>query len=143
MNNITAALEALKREFDATTGMRAGLTNNTLVVHVIMREAFHGKPWRIAWEYCDEDSVWKRSLEYLGGDSFRRNDQCVLVNDVTRQEAEEILNTSTMRVEAPATVTDGTIDPDTQRMLDFATNLDYLTTTGRSTLLPVRLMWEL
>lgn len=142
-DNITAALEALKREFDATTGMRAELTNNTLVVHVAMQEAFHGKPWRIAWEYCDEDSTWKRSLEYLGGDSFRRNDQCVLVNDVTRQEAEEILNTSTMRVEAPATVTDGTIDPDTQRMLDFATNLDYLTTTGRSTLLPVRLMWEL
>lgn len=143
MNNITAALEALKREFDATTGMRAELANNTLVVHVTMREAFHGKPWRIAWEYCDADSVWKRSLEYLGGDSFRRNDQCVIVNDVTRQEAEEILNTSTMRVEAPATVTDGTIDPDTQRMLDFATNLDYLTTTGRSALLPVRLVWEL
>lgn len=138
-DNITAALEALKREFDATTGMRAGLTDNILVVHVTMQEAFHGKPWRIEWEYCDEDSVWKRSLEYLGGDSFRRNDQC----DNTRQEAEETLNTSTMRVGAPATVTDGTVDPDTQRMLDFATNLDYLTTTGRSTLLPVRLVWEL
>lgn len=56
-DNITAALEALKREFNATTGMRAELTNNTLVVHVAMREAFHGKPWRIAWEYCDADSV--------------------------------------------------------------------------------------
>lgn len=142
-DNILTALTALEREFNATPAMRAGLTNNILVVHVNMQEAFHGKPWRIEWEYCDEDSVWKRSLEYLGGDSFRRNDQCVIVNDVTRQEAEETLNTSTMRVEAPATITDGTIDPDTQRMLDFATNLDYLTTTGKSTVLPVRLVWEL
>ena len=142
-NNITAALEALKREFNATTGMRAELANNILVVHVTMQEAFHGKPWHIEWEYCDADSVWKRSLEYLGGDSFRRNDQCVLVNDVTRQEAEEILNVSTMRVEAPATVTDGAVDPDTLRMLDFATNLDYLTASGKSTVLPVRLVWEL
>lgn len=142
-NNITAALTALEREFNATPAMRAELANSILTIHVNAREAFHGKPWRIEWEYCDEDSVWKRSLEYLGGDSFRRNDQCVIVKDVTRQEAEEILNMSTMRVEAPATITDGTIDPDTLRMLDFATSLDYLNTTGKSTVLPVRLVWEL
>lgn len=142
-NNIAAALTALEREFNATPAMRAELTNNILTIHVNVREAFHGKPWRIEWEYCDEDSVWKRSLEYLGGDSFRRNDQCVIVKDITRQEAEEILNTSTMRVEAPATITDGAIDPDTQRMLDFAASLDYLNTTGKSTLLSIRLVWEL
>ena len=82
----------------------------------------------------------------MGDDSFYWDDDDRDPDDepnITRQEAEEILNTSTMRVEAPATITDGAIAPDTQRMLDFATNLDYLTATGKSTVLPVRLVWEL
>lgn len=145
-DNILTALTALEREFNATTAMRAELANNILVVHVTMQEAFHGKPWRIEWSINDAYFEGKVSVNYSGDDSFWwDDDDCDPDDDcnITRQEAKRILNTSTMRVEAPATITDGTIDPDTQRMLDFATNLDYLTATGKSTVLPVRLVWEL
>lgn len=144
-DNILTALTALEREFNATTGMRAELANNILVVHVNMQEAFRGKPWRIEWSINDAYFESKLSFNYLGDDSFYWDDDDRDPDDepnITRQEAEEILNTSTMRVEAPATITDGAIAPDTQRMLDFATNLDYLTATGKSTVLPVRLVWE-
>ena len=145
-DNILTALTALEREFNATPAMRAELTDNILVVHVNMQEAFRGKPWRIEWSINDAYFEGKVSVNYSGGDSFWwDDDDCDPDDDcnITRQEAEEILNTSTMRVEAPATITDGAIAPDTQRMLDFATNLDYLTATGKSTVLPVRLVWEL
>ena len=145
-DNILTALTALEREFNATTGMRAELANNILVVHVNMQVAFRGKPWRIEWSINDAYFESKLSFNYLGDDSFYWDDDDRDPDDepnITRQEAEEILNTSTMRVEAPATITDGAIAPDTQRMLDFATNLDYLTATGKSTVLPVRLVWEL
>lgn len=145
-DNILTALTALEREFNATPAMRAELVNAVLVVHIDMAEAFHGKPWRIEWSINDAYFEGKVSLNYSGGDSFYwDDDDCDPDDDcnITRQEAKRILDTTTMRVEAPATITDGTIDPDTQRMLDFATSLDYLNTTGKSTLLPIRLVWGL
>lgn len=144
-DNILTALTALEREFNATPAMRAELVNTVLVVHVNMQEAFHGKPWRIEWSINDAYFESKLSLDYLGDDSFYWDDDDRDPDDepnITRQEAKRILNTSTSEVETPATITDGTIDPDTLRMLDLATNLDYLAASGKSTVLPVRLVWE-
>lgn len=144
-DNILTALTALEREFNATPAMRAELVNAVLVVHIDMAEAFHGKPWRIEWSINDAYFESKRSLNYLGDDSFYWDDDDRDTDDepnITRQEAKRILNMTGTEVEAPANIADGTIDPDTLRMLDLATNLDYLAASGKSTVLPVRLVWE-
>lgn len=145
-DNILTALTALEREFNATPAMRAELTDNILVVHVNMQEAFRGKPWRIEWSINDAYFESKVSVNYSGGDSFWWDDDDRDPDDdcnITRQEAKRILNMTGTEVEAPANIADGAIDPDTLRMLDLATNLDYLAASGKSTVLPVRLVWEL
>lgn len=140
-DNIITALEALEHEFNTVTGVRAEFVDNALVIHVTMQEAFHNKSWRIEWSINSEYFDATSELTYDGDYYAYINDE---IETVTPQEAERILNETSEEVEAPPIITSKQpIDPDTHRMLEFAANLDYLTRMGKSTLLPVRLVWEL
>ena len=128
------ALIALKAQFDTTPAMDAEIVGRLLVVHIDTRQAFGDGDWGVSWGSKTMTSEHGRWFEHCPDG---------MTAGVDTDTVKRILEAAPEGdPQPPCLLGDLPADPATARMLPFAMGLGYLTSSGLTVVLPVRLVWD-
>ena len=129
------ALRELGRRFDAAPAMDAAVTGRLLVVRVDARRAYGDRDWGVSWGV---HALTRRHGRWFD----RRPDGGEAPVDV--DTVKRILEAAPEGAAQPPWMLESLpTDPADARELPFAMSLAYLTASGLTDVLPVRLVWDL
>lgn len=129
------ALRKLGRRFDAAPAMAAAVTSRLLVVHIDARRAYGDRDWGVSW---GRHALTRRRGQWAD----HRPDGGEVPVDV--DTVKRILEAAPEGEAQPPWMLESLpADPADARELPFAMNLAYLTASGLTDVLPVRLIWDI